>query len=164
MNSCVLADAYGLSALSDTMRDDEVATFYPTLTKLVQSARLRFPADVAHELGILERGAPVAAWAAGLGSHLDDFEADIAFQRPLMAQIQTLGYEAGIRSITGGPEDPAVLAVCRLALDYQKQGVSFVILSTDVVSTPLRPSMSAIAGAFGWQVINAQSCRGNLSF
>jgi len=157
MSACVIADALGLVdlwAACDSSPSKRLALLV-ALTELVEDQVLRFPKEIADELAVVDRGGHLASWAAGLGSHLNSFNANYKYNLPLMQYAKELGFEEGFQSLDG--KDPAVVAAGRLACEYSATAVEFAILTGDLGKAPLRPTMEQLCDHAGWTVIDISS-------
>jgi hypothetical protein len=168
MSHIVLADMFGLISLYESEPRAGRLALLSDMTDLVEDKILRFPREVADELAILARDDDsskddrLAAWAAGLGGHLNDFRSDVSYSRPFMAYVQDAGFPEGFQALDN--KDPSMVHVGRIACEYQKANMEFVILSTDSSKHPLRPTMKQLCKLAGWTRIKPKACRAKLGF
>jgi hypothetical protein len=155
-SSFYLADASALERMPKLIREDALPEFWPAMTKAVENAQLRFPREVVDELNVTARLEQVAAWASGLGTHLNDFRGNIRYSRPLMAHVANCGFEEGFEDLDG--KEPAAAGVGRLACQYSEGGATFWVATEDIGELPLRPTMVQICLQAGWGIVDAESC------
>jgi hypothetical protein len=137
---------------------DRHANLWAGLSKAVEDGELGFPKDVCAELSVLARGEPVQAWATGVESHLGHWGADIKYNRPLMAMVQSkMGYSNGFETMDGN--ERSLPAVGRLLMQLDKQNVPFVVITEDVEPFALGPTMGELCEERSWPVVN---CRDGL--
>jgi hypothetical protein len=142
--------------MAEVVDEDDLEELWDTLTDLVEGGSLGFPRPVVAELGVIARGEPVQGWAAGLGTRLNSYSANIKYNRPLMGYAADLGYEYGFESLDG--KDPSIISVGRLGCQYATEGTDFVIVTEDRGPNPLRPTMEDLATVAGWNYVNAGTC------
>lgn len=151
MTAFVLADAPGLMELVGLFDPDSRSESWPVLTERVENYDLRFPREVVDELQVLARDDQVASWAGGLGGHISEHRADIGFMRPLMSLVASIGSTGGFATLDG--KEPAISAVARLAFAYEHSGLDFVVMTGDIGTHPLRPTMEELCASKTWNVV-----------
>lgn len=161
MPAIIIADATGLLGLHSLAPATKVGALFDAVTLRLEAGTLRFPREVVDELQVIARFEFIAGWASGLGSTRDKWTSEVVYMRPVMALVSNLGYEEGFDSLDG--QDPSSAYVARMCFDLEAQGADFRVLSTDLGSGPLSPTMEQICGAAGWDIISPQDCLTHLS-
>lgn len=151
-----VADASALERMPTLVREDALSDFWPAMTKAVEKKHLRFPREVVAELNVTARLQQIAAWASGLGSHLNEFRGNIRYSRPLMACVAKCGFEEGFEDLDG--KEPAAAGVGRLACEYSEGDATFWVATEDDGELPHRPTMVQICLEAGWRTVNADGC------
>lgn len=161
MPAIVIADATGLLGLHNLAPATKISALFDAVTLRLEAGTLRFPREVLDELQVIARYEFIAGWASGLGSTRDKWTSEVVYMRPVMALLSNLGYEEGFVSLDG--QDPSSAFVARMCFDLEAQGVDFQVLSTDLGSGPLSPTMEQMCNSAGWKVVSPQNCLEDLS-
>lgn len=156
MGEIVVADASGLIGLSHLVQAGELRGLFDKVTKRLEVGQLRFPREVVEELHVVARNDFLSGWASGLGSARDSWTADIAHQRQVMSLVSAVGFDEGFETLDD--KDPAISFVARMCFDLDARGIDFCVLTTDLGSVPLLPTMEQLCLEAGWTIRTPSEC------
>ena len=155
-----LADATALLGIQGCLEPDSADEVWAKLTKCVEEFAFGFPHLVVEDLKVRARGQQVISWAHGLGASLNQFRADVKYDRWVMANAVELGFDSGFESIDGS--ELSVVHVCRKARDCAARSVDFVIVTEDSTSGPMRPSLTEFCEHVDWPYCGIRTCMKDL--
>ncbi|MBU1250240.1 MAG: hypothetical protein KJ659_12710 [Actinobacteria bacterium] len=156
MAEVVVADALGLMGLLALVEPEDYRDLFDNVTTCLETGALRFPREVVDEIHVIARNEFLSGWASGLGATRDQWTSDIVHQRQVMRLVANLGYDEGFVSLDN--HDPAISHVARMCFDLQKRNIEFCVLTTDVGSGPLAPTMEQICTGAGWTIRTPRAC------
>lgn len=157
MKPFFLADTTALLEIEAITPADELPEVMEALREKVVAREFGFPGAVIDDLKTRARYERITPWAIGIRDQIKHCSPDFAgitwFARH--AQVN-LGYDEGLVGL--GESDPIIVPVAAMAHKLSQQVMPFQIVSHDIGSVPLRPTMEQVCADQGWTMISMQEC------